>query len=120
MTATSSHYAITDGNHVAVYTEVEDQAKFLEVLESEATAEAMSVDGYQQASQAGRELSGDEIREHAVGLVLGGEQLGLDRVERRESENARRFLAPRRSHRACRSVPRKMGRVSAATRLVSI
>ncbi len=45
MTATSSHYAITDGNHVAVYTEVEDKAKFLEVLESEATAEAMSVDG---------------------------------------------------------------------------
>ena len=45
MTATSSHYAITDGTHVAVYTEVEDKAKCLEVLESEATAEAMSVDG---------------------------------------------------------------------------
>ncbi len=45
MTGTSSHYAITDDNHVAVYTEVEDKAKFLEVLESEATAEAMSVDG---------------------------------------------------------------------------
>ena len=45
MTGTSSHYAFTDGNHVAVYTEVEDKAKFLEVLESEATAEAMSVDG---------------------------------------------------------------------------
>ena len=45
MTATSSHYAITDGNHVAVYTEVEDKAKCLEVLASEATAEAMAVDG---------------------------------------------------------------------------
>ena len=45
MTAKSSHYAITDGNHVAVYTEVEDRAKGLEVLASDATAEAMAFDG---------------------------------------------------------------------------
>ncbi len=45
MTAKSTHYAVTDGNHVAVYTEVEDKAKCLEVLASDATAEAMSFDG---------------------------------------------------------------------------
>ncbi len=44
-TSTSSHYAITDDNHVAVYADVEDKVKFLEVLESEATAEARAHDG---------------------------------------------------------------------------
>ncbi len=45
MTMTSCHYAANDDNHVAVYAEVDDQAKYFEVLESEATAEAMAHDG---------------------------------------------------------------------------
>jgi hypothetical protein len=45
MTATSVHYAVMDDNHVAVYTEVDDQAKYFEVMDSDATAEAMAHDG---------------------------------------------------------------------------
>jgi len=44
MTMTSCHYAVMD-NHVAVYAEVDDQAKYFEVMDSDATAEAMAHDG---------------------------------------------------------------------------
>ena len=45
MTATSIHYAVLDDNHVAVYADVEDKAKYFEILESQATVDAMGEDG---------------------------------------------------------------------------
>jgi len=41
----SAHYGTTGDNTVAVYSEVEDLAKYMEVLKSDATAQAMASDG---------------------------------------------------------------------------
>ncbi len=45
MTAPAHRYGLTDDNHVAVCAEPADLDKFIEVLESPATAEAMEHDG---------------------------------------------------------------------------
>jgi len=45
MSSTTIHYTVTKGNEVAMYAEVKDVAKYFEVLESKATAEAMAQDG---------------------------------------------------------------------------
>jgi hypothetical protein len=45
MTATAVHYAVTDDNEIAVCTDATDQAKYLQVLESKATVDAMASDG---------------------------------------------------------------------------
>ena len=45
MTATAVHYSITDDNQIAVCTDATDQAKYLQVLESKATVDAMASDG---------------------------------------------------------------------------
>jgi len=44
MTATAVHYGVT-GNEIAVCTDATDQAKYLQVLESKATVDAMTSDG---------------------------------------------------------------------------
>ena len=44
-TATAVHFAATDDNEVAILWEIADMARFLEVLDSPETAEAMAVDG---------------------------------------------------------------------------
>ncbi len=44
-TVTTCHYSITDDHHVAVCFEAEDMDAYMQGLESEATAEAMAVDG---------------------------------------------------------------------------
>ena len=44
------HYAVTEDNRVALYTEVEDLDRFQEVIDSEATAEAMAMDGVKRDS----------------------------------------------------------------------
>jgi hypothetical protein len=43
--ATVSHFATTDKNEVAVYTETSDLAKYLKALDSPAIAAAMTQDG---------------------------------------------------------------------------
>jgi len=45
MSQTVTYFATTDDNEVALYSEPEDLDKFMEVLESPATAEAMGKDG---------------------------------------------------------------------------
>lgn len=45
MTSTVTYLATTDHNEVALYSEPVDLAKFLEVMDSPATAEAMAFDG---------------------------------------------------------------------------
>ncbi|MGH8194514.1 MAG: YybH family protein [Woeseiaceae bacterium] len=45
MSASISYYAATDDNEIAVYSEPVDLDKFMEVLESPETAEAMEMDG---------------------------------------------------------------------------
>ncbi len=45
MTATAVHYAVTDGNQIAVCTDATDQAKYFQVLESKSTVDAMTSDG---------------------------------------------------------------------------
>jgi hypothetical protein len=45
MTATAVRYGVTDDNEIAVCTDATDQAKYLQVLESKATADAMASDG---------------------------------------------------------------------------
>jgi hypothetical protein len=45
MTSTVTHFTTTDENEVALYAEPADLAKYFEVLESPATAEAMAYDG---------------------------------------------------------------------------
>ena len=49
-TATAIHFATTDDNEVAILWEVADLDKFLEQLESPATAEAMAQDGVNHES----------------------------------------------------------------------
>lgn len=44
-TATAIHFAATDDNEVAILWEIADMDKFLEVLDSPETAEAMAEDG---------------------------------------------------------------------------
>ena len=44
-TATAIQFTATDQNEVAIHWEVDDADKYLELLESAATAEAMEVDG---------------------------------------------------------------------------
>jgi len=43
--ATAIHFTATDDNEVAIHWEVDDANKYLELLESPATAEAMEFDG---------------------------------------------------------------------------
>jgi len=50
MTSTVTHFATTDENEVALYAEPTDLAAFMEVLESPATAEAMTMDGVKRDS----------------------------------------------------------------------
>jgi hypothetical protein len=45
MTATAVHYALMDGNQIAVCMDATDQAKYYQVLESKATVDAMTSDG---------------------------------------------------------------------------
>jgi hypothetical protein len=45
-----THIGFSDDNHVAVYSEPEDLAKYLEVLESNETKEAMAMDGVDRES----------------------------------------------------------------------
>ncbi len=45
MTSTVTHIATNENNEVALYAEPSDLAKYMEVLESPATAEAMAHDG---------------------------------------------------------------------------
>jgi hypothetical protein len=45
MSQTATYFAATGDNEVALYSEPEDLDKFMEVLESPATAEAMENDG---------------------------------------------------------------------------
>ena len=45
MTSTVTYLTTTDENEIALYAEPADLAKYLEVLESPATAEAMAQDG---------------------------------------------------------------------------
>jgi len=45
MTTTVTYYTMTEGNEVALYAEAADLDKYLEVLESQDTAEAMAFDG---------------------------------------------------------------------------
>ena len=45
MSQSTTYFAATSDNEVALYSEPEDLAKYMDVLESPATAEAMSVDG---------------------------------------------------------------------------
>ncbi len=45
MTSTVTYLTTTDDNEVALYAEPVDLAKFLEVMDSPATAEAMAFDG---------------------------------------------------------------------------
>ena len=49
-TATAIHFSTTDDNEVAILWEVADLDKFLEQLESPATAEAMAQDGVNHES----------------------------------------------------------------------
>ena len=44
-TITAIHFAVNEENRVALYAEVDDLDKYMEVLNSEATAEAMEHDG---------------------------------------------------------------------------
>ena len=52
MTATAVHYAVTDGNEIAVCTDATDQAKYFQVLESKATVDAMASDGVKRDTGA--------------------------------------------------------------------
>lgn len=45
MTSTVTYYTMSEGNEVALYAEPADLDKYFEVLESEATAQAMAFDG---------------------------------------------------------------------------
>ena len=45
MTATAVRYAVSDDNEIAVCSDVTDQAKYFQVLESKATVDAMKADG---------------------------------------------------------------------------
>jgi hypothetical protein len=45
MSSTIIHYTVTKGNEVGMYAEVNDVAKYFEVLESKATIDAMAQDG---------------------------------------------------------------------------
>ena len=44
-TVTSIHFAKSEGNEVAVYFEMDDLEKYMEILESPVTTEAMGSDG---------------------------------------------------------------------------
>ena len=44
-TVTSLHFGTTTDNEVAIYAEVDDVDKYFEILESQATADAMANDG---------------------------------------------------------------------------
>ena len=56
-TVTGIHFAKSDGNEVAVYFEMDDLAKYMEILESPATAEAMGSD---ECAHAGRSVDRDQ------------------------------------------------------------
>ncbi len=45
MTSTVTHFSVSAENEVALYAEPTDLAKYMEVLESPATADAMGIDG---------------------------------------------------------------------------
>ena len=45
MTSTATYFTISENNEVTLYADVDDVDKYMEVLESPATAEAMSSDG---------------------------------------------------------------------------
>ena len=45
MGAMSSHFATLEDNEVCIFSEVDDVDKYMEVMESDATAEAMGADG---------------------------------------------------------------------------
>lgn len=49
-TATAIHFATTDENEVAIYWEVDDPDKFLALVDSPETAEAMQLDGVDKDS----------------------------------------------------------------------
>ena len=42
---TTMNFGVGEGNEVALYQEVDDLAKWREILESDATGEAMAIDG---------------------------------------------------------------------------
>ena len=48
MTSTATFFSISKDNEVTLYADVDDVDKYMEVLESPATAEAMSSDGVKQ------------------------------------------------------------------------
>jgi hypothetical protein len=50
MTQSFTHYAVTDDNEIALYAEPEDLDTFMEVYHSEATADAMGLDGVDRES----------------------------------------------------------------------
>ncbi len=45
MTSTATYFSISKDNEITLYADVDDVDKYMEVLESPATAEAMSSDG---------------------------------------------------------------------------